>query len=42
MQKLSIDNQQIISYSDQITSIPGGYLLQGANVSLEFESQPKG
>ncbi|MFL7870770.1 MAG: glycoside hydrolase family 36 protein [Anaerolineales bacterium] len=41
MQKLSFDNQPIISYADQITSVPGGYLLQGANVSLEFESQPE-
>jgi alpha-galactosidase len=41
MQQLSIDNQQIISYANQITSIPGGYLLKGTNVSLEFKSQPK-
>ncbi|MBN1451975.1 MAG: alpha-galactosidase [Anaerolineales bacterium] len=42
MQKLSFDNQPIISYADRSTSVPGGYLLQGANVSLEFERQPKG
>ena len=41
MQKLVFDNQQIISYADQSTPIPGGYILQGANVSLEFKSQPK-
>ncbi len=41
MQKLSFDNQQIISYADQITSTPGGYLLQGKNVSLEMDSQPE-
>ena len=40
MQKLSFDKQQIISYAEQVTSISGGYLLQGTNVSLEFESQP--
>lgn len=37
MQKLSFDNQQIISYADQATPISGGYLLRGAIVSLEFE-----
>ena len=41
MQILSIGNQQIITYSEQITSIPDGYLLHGTNVSLEFKSQPK-
>ena len=41
MQKLSFDNQQIISYADQITPIPGGYLLQGANVSLEVDKPTK-
>lgn len=41
MQKLSFDNQQIISYADQIISIPGGYLLKGTNISLEMESEPK-
>lgn len=41
MQKLFFDNQPIISYADQVTSVPGGYILQGANVSLEFENRPK-
>jgi len=41
VQKLSFDNQQIISYAQQVTSVEGGYLLKGANVSLEFEGHAK-
>ncbi len=41
MQTLSFDNQQIISYADQVITIPGGYRLQGANVALEFVRPPK-
>ena len=42
MQPLSFQNVRIISYSDQATPISGGYILQGPNVSLEFEGEPKG
>jgi alpha-galactosidase len=42
MQPISFENFQIISYSDQIKSIPGGYILTGSNVSLEFEGTPHG
>jgi alpha-galactosidase len=42
MQTILFENFQIISYSDQIKSIPGGYILTGSNVSLEFERQPQG
>ena len=41
MQKLVFDNQTIISYANKSTPISGGYLLQGANISLEFENHPK-
>jgi alpha-galactosidase len=41
MQPLSFQNLQIISYSDQIAPVSGGYILTGANVSLEFEGEPK-
>jgi alpha-galactosidase len=42
MQPLSFPNLQIISYADQIAPVSGGYILTGANVSLEFEGSPKG
>ena len=41
MQPLSFQNFKIISYSDQTTPIPGGYILNGSNVSLEFDKEPK-
>jgi alpha-galactosidase len=41
MQPLSFPNFQIISYSDQITPVSGGYILTGTNVSLEFKGGPK-
>jgi alpha-galactosidase len=41
MQKITFDNQRIISYAEQVTSISGGYILTNANVSLEFDQQPK-
>ena len=41
MQPLSFQNFQIISYSDQITPISNGYIITGANVSLEFEESPR-
>jgi alpha-galactosidase len=41
MQKLTFEDQQIISYADQVTPIAGGYLLRGANVSLETENRPQ-
>jgi alpha-galactosidase len=41
MQSLSFENFQIISYSERINSISGGYILTGTNVSLEPSYQPK-
>ena len=41
MQPLSFPNFQIISYSDQIAPVSGGYILTGTNVSLEFKGESK-
>lgn len=41
MQQLSFSGFQVLSYSDQTTPDPGGYILSGANVSLEFGPSPK-
>ena len=41
MQPISFDTFEIISYSDRIAPVPGGHLLTGSNVSLEFDQSPK-
>jgi len=41
MQSLSFQNLQIISYSDQTDSVPGGYILHGDTIALEFEMEPQ-
>jgi len=41
MHSLSFQNFQIISYSDQTTSVQGGYILNGGSVALEFKPKPK-
>ena len=41
MQSLSFENLQIISYTDQVVSVSGGYILTGPNISLELKQQPK-
>ena len=41
MQQLLFENFQATSYADQVSPTPGGYILTGANVSLEIDQLPK-